>query len=631
MSQVRENVTEREKNKHTNKMVILLGVICLSVLLVGALLLVYKRLDHIQMGQIVAEDGTRLQGIRIPTDEEILAPYTGGVLSIGSQGITVYWKKPEYVDGYLIWRCYNGKFYSLIAKIPEETDSQTEPFLATGFYTDSNFNRNKEKVKYCITSYRNTDKGIVSSKFPKKITAKRSEELKTGVKHIALPIGEKRMLRSYVGWDDVEATWTSDDESILSVSENGEVTALQQGNAKVRCSYNGQEAEVTIYVNRQEDTILDGTTQRYHCNEDGIWEADSSRQDQSAVIMMAGDLMCMGGQQKSMYSDEEGFNFNESYAYVKDVLAYSDLAVGNLETVLSAKHSYSGDEGRIDGKPNCNAPARYLDAISYGGFDGLIMANNHNCDVGVEGTVDTIEQVDRYGFGHTGLFTGEEKMRGMIYDVNGIKVGFLAYVGASCHFNMNDADWSQSDVDKVLNYFEKEKARRDIEELRQNGAEYVIVYMHWGVTDHFGIKQSQKEAAQDLADVGADYIVGAHPHVIQTYMNITSADGKVVPCAFSLGDFNGYVNQVDGNLDTVLLTIRLKKQSDGSVVLDRNTYIPFLNIKEYEGHAYASVPISDKINGDLHLKEENKVRERVIKRFGNDIQELTDLNEIKSW
>lgn len=558
--------------------------------------------------------------------DNVLAPYTGGVLSIDDDGITIYWKKPENVTAYQIYRSYEEEEgYELIAEFEE--DASEEEFIATGFYVDSDFDYSKSVVYYRIRTYVMEDNRRIYSPYTKTITAKYKENLQLECSTIALPVGEERQLHAYYGWGNAEnVTWNSLDTSIVDVDENGIIHAKASGETIITCSKaGGESAQISVAVDREESEELDcDYTIRYVKDEsDGVWkQMDGIGTSGEAVIMMAGDLMCMGGQQRVLHTDEGGYNFNESFDYVKNILSASDLAIGNLETMIASDRSYSSEEVRIDGMPNCNAPARYLDAVRYAGFDALVMANNHNCDAYQDGVSKTIEQVDRYGFGHTGLFGSESEDRVLLYEVNGIKVGILAYVGAGCHFNGRDGTWKEEEKDLMLNRYSFEKAEREINELKEAGADYIIIYMHWGVTDHFDLKSLQIECAQELADLGADYITGAHPHIIQEYDEITASDGRIVPCAYSIGDFNGYVNQVAGNLDSVLLRIKLEKQEDGSVMLTENGYISVYNYKEYNESNYVTVPISAAMNGGYELEEEYEIRERIADAIGDKISEI---------
>ena len=121
--------------------------------------------------------------------------------------------------------------------------------------------------------------------------------------------------------------------------------------------------------------------------------------------------------------------------------------------------------------------------------------------------------------------------------------------------------------------------------------------------------------------MGVDYIVGAHPHLIQEYVEFTSADGRIVPCAYSIGDFNASISQLPGNRDSILLRIRLQRAEDGSIELTENTYIPFTTYTKYENTRYPTIALNKNLNGGLELKNYDKFRERIQKQVGNLLPE----------
>ena len=302
--------------------------------------------------------------------------------------------------------------------------------------------------------------------------------------------------------------------------------------------------------------------------------------------------MCTGAQQGLQGYETGDYNFNGSYKRVKDLIEDADLAMGNLETVLSSTWPYMHEEAYINNKANCNAPARYLDALKYAGFDAVVMSNNHNCDAGVQGIVETIAQVERYDLARTGVFKTEYEQRGMLLDVKGIKIGILSYTTKETGFNKKDLLWSENDVNVKLNYYEKEKAAKDIEALRDMGADFVMVYMHWGIKNNFGITKSQREAANEIASLDVDYIVGAHAHVLQEY-DVIEVEGKKVPCFYSLGDFQASIEQIEGNRDSVILNLELRKDAEGNVEIVDENYIPCYTFTEFENDYYVTVPLQE--------------------------------------
>ena len=180
----------------------------------------------------------------------------------------------------------------------------------------------------------------------------------------------------------------------------------------------------------------------------------------------------------------------------------------------------------------------------------------------------------------------------MLLDVKGIKIGVLSYTTKETGFNKKDMLWSENDVNVKLNYYEKEKAAKDIEALRDMGADFVMVYMHWGIKNNFGITKSQREAANEIASLDVDYIVGAHAHVLQEY-DVIEVEGKKVPCFYSLGDFQASIEQIEGNRDSVILNLELRKDAEGNVEIVDENYIPCYTFTEFENDYYVTVPLQE--------------------------------------
>ena len=86
-------------------------------------------------------------------------------------------------------------------------------------------------------------------------------------------------------------------------------------------------------------------------------------------------------------------------------------------------------------------------------------------------------------------------------------------------------------------YSELEQITAD---MKKDGAEAYIAYMHWG--NEFQLQQTttQQEIAQKLCDLGYDAIIGGHPHVIQPTAVLQSADGHKAFCIYSTGNLSVY-------------------------------------------------------------------------------------------
>lgn len=546
-------------------------------------------------------------------------PYGTKISGILKEGIEFYWKKLEIADGYEIFRSYHhNRDFERIAVIEKRS---------IGTYIDSEFDHSKKKVYYTVRSY--VDNADGTRTFSETVDAQVAEfrnKLELERTATYMYSGSTRNIRAFWGWGEVEdPQWTSSDENVATISADGIITAKAAGSCTLTCASSsiGQSADTLVVVDRQAVEPLGEITSRYQLNgQTGHWENKDASATNDAVIMMVGDMMCGKRQMQEQYTEAQGWNFNDSFEFVKEITATSDFAIGNLETLLAAGWPYMLDETYIDNMNNCNATSRYLDAVRYGGFDAVAMSNNHNCDGGRRALLETIDQVERYQLAHTGVFRGESDPRFFIANVNGIKVGYVAYISRETGFNGKDSTWSAEDMNTLLNVFNAAKAEQDIAACRAAGAEYVIAYMHWGFKNFRNLAKHQKAEALAVANAGADYIVGANPHLVQVYDVVTTEDGRVVPCAYSIGNFQAVMNQVTGNRDSVILRIRLRKDETGKVTLAENHYIPCFTYNKCENSLWAPVAVSKNFNTEARKKNRKKIQDRIADTIGSAIKEF---------
>jgi len=314
---------------------------------------------------------------------------------------------------------------------------------------------------------------------------------------------------------------------------------------------------------------------------------------QTAKIMLAGDLMCLPGQQTAARVGN-GYDFKSSFIYVKNIFAKSDFAIANLETALSESHPLSSQKKlQANGEPNCNGPVAYLEAIKYAGINALAMANNHTLDAGVKGIKETIGHVEDYGFMHTGSFASPDSDRYFIAEINGIKIGFLSYSTIS-----NQA--VRKEYEYAFKRYSLNSLVADIAKAKEAGAEYIIAYNHWGTENTHNVNPAQQKIAQEMADAGVDFIAGSHPHCLQRAVYITAGDGRKVFCIYSLGNFVSSMAR-DINNDTIILEADLKKTASG-VSLEAVGYYPahVFTLKRYNvdgDYPYVIFPASSAYQG----------------------------------
>lgn len=285
-------------------------------------------------------------------------------------------------------------------------------------------------------------------------------------------------------------------------------------------------------------------------------------------IKTFGDIMAHLAQIQYAYNKGGGtYDFSDSFAYVSDYISDADISIGNYETTTNPNLAYAGF-------PRFNAPKEYLEAIKDAGFDVLSTANNHSLDTEVEGLFTTIEAMDELGIDHVGSKkSGQSRI--LYKNVNGIKLAFLAYTyGAN---GLVDLVQVREEIPE-LNYLHPEEIQSDIEEAKENGADFVIVYPHWGIEYHSDPSADQVELGREMIEWGADLVIGNHPHVVEPYEYYEASDGRTGFIAYALGNFISFQNLENNN------DIRTEQAVSYEIDLAKNPKNGSTSIENIEAH-----------------------------------------------
>lgn len=257
-----------------------------------------------------------------------------------------------------------------------------------------------------------------------------------------------------------------------------------------------------------------------------------------ARLRFAGDIVANTEILTTAYNSKtDRYNFADYFSLIRDQLANADMTAINVDGSMGGKKHYKYG---YSGYPQFNTPPALMQNLYNIGVDMLTLANNHCLDGWYDGLCDTIRNCEKLGMMHIGAYrTQEEFNTPEIYDINGIRVGFLNYTQS-----LNSMDKAGVDPNAL-----KWGLRRtlnadydgDIKKLRKAGAEIVIVVMHWGEEYLFQPDKDQISMANAIAKAGADVIVGGHPHVFQAagWKTVTRNDGTEHRCllVYSLGNF----------------------------------------------------------------------------------------------
>ncbi len=259
-----------------------------------------------------------------------------------------------------------------------------------------------------------------------------------------------------------------------------------------------------IFIYKMEETSPKDNVKKENIN---MVKKKKEDDEKRIKIMAMGDIMCHNPQLKGAFdSKSKTYDFSNQFKHLGKYFNEADLVIGNFETT-SAPDNYP-----ISSYPNFNSPIDLIKSLKEAGFDILSTCNNHSLDTKKKGVISTIDKLDKIGIEHFGTRKSKTDSRIYIKDVEGIKIGLLAY---SYGFNGMEGVLSKEDLDIMLNLINEEKIKEDIENTKKEGAEIIIVYPHWG--NEYQTKENDKqiELAHKMIDWGADAVLGSHPHVLQ--------------------------------------------------------------------------------------------------------------------
>ena len=261
-------------------------------------------------------------------------------------------------------------------------------------------------------------------------------------------------------------------------------------------------------------------------------------------------------QAKRRAAGTEGYSFDYCYEHIAPFYAEQDVNWINQETLCSdtlAPSTY----------PCFSTPGDCARALYRAGVRVFSLSNNHTYDKGAAGLAATLRFWESMpeDVVTTGLWRGaDDYSRIPLQTVNGVTIAYLSYTE-----HTNGIPTSSSMPANVIYTSQTDVIEQQVRAAHQQ-ADFVIVGVHWGVEDSHTIVDGQRTLAQQLADWGADVIVGTHPHVLQDAQWLSAADGRQTFVAYSLGNFLSTQNRPD-QLVGAILNLQLQKttEPDGTV------------------------------------------------------------------
>lgn len=257
-------------------------------------------------------------------------------------------------------------------------------------------------------------------------------------------------------------------------------------------------------------------------------------------LMAVGDnLMHMGIVNTGRMADGS-YDYSFLFRGIRDFLDTADIKAINQETI------FGGNSLGFSGFPRFNSPEEVGDAIAAAGFNVVLHATNHAADQKLEGIYNCVSfwetnYPDILMTGISGEEAGDEIPLLQIRDVTFAILNYTYGPNASTlsrslrgHLNMLCSyDEKSGQIDfTALN----PRVTEDIQKAREL-ADIVVVFPHWGTEYKSSPSSYQRAFARQMTEAGADLIIGTHPHVPQPVEWVTSENGNVSLCYYSLGNY----------------------------------------------------------------------------------------------
>ncbi|MFC3420104.1 CapA family protein [Salinicoccus hispanicus] len=284
-----------------------------------------------------------------------------------------------------------------------------------------------------------------------------------------------------------------------------------------------------------------------------------------------------------LYEDvatESGYDFISRVDEVAPYLKNQDLVFLNQETPIG------GEELRLSGYPAFNAPLETADLLEYLNADIVSLANNHALDRSTLGVEKTTEILNEKGIEYVGAnASAEDAARERVIEVDGIEVGFLAYT-----YGTNGIPVPQGQ-EYLVNFIDMPTILSDMEALR-DAVDLLVVSMHQGVEYAPLPREDHVIQFEQIAEAGADIVLGHHPHVLQPVDIYEREDGGETIIAYSLANFFSAQQDLQTKLGGIIEFDVRHQVNGGETAINGIRFMPtYVHSNEYTD--FELVPLAD--------------------------------------
>lgn len=332
----------------------------------------------------------------------------------------------------------------------------------------------------------------------------------------------------------------------------------------------------------------------------------------SVKLAAIGDILVHNRVYEEALQSDGSYNFKAMFDDVKGDLHVPEIVVANEESNIG------GIDLGLSSYPTFNSPYEVGDALQYAGVNLVTMANNHIMDRGEKGIQSALAYWDKIGMPYTGAFKSQQD-RDTIRTLtkHDITFAFLAYT-----FGTNGIAVPK-DKPFLVNLIQEQQMKIDIAAAKKN-SDVVVVSVHWGIENQTLPTKEQTRLARALSEMGADIIIGTHPHVLQPFAWIERSDGNKTLVMYSLGNFLSAQDQPlerIGGIGEITITKTINGNTK-SILMTNPTLIPTYMYYESSGHYQQfKIYLMDKMD-ERYLKNKTQYLDEIKTHMSLYIPEM---------
>ena len=200
----------------------------------------------------------------------------------------------------------------------------------------------------------------------------------------------------------------------------------------------------------------------------------------------------------------ERYGYGYPFEKLLSLLQNDDITLANFECVLN------DDAPAQTSRYSFRGPTDYVNILTRGSIEAVNLANNHSGDYGREGFTSTIQALEAAGVLYSGSITYGNYT--CIWEKDGIKIGFFGLF--PLYYKDHEAE-----------------VRESVNALKEAGCQVIVASVHAGMEYRDVHGDMQYRYGRIARSLGANIVVGTHPHVPQ---GVSVIDG--VTQLYSLGN-----------------------------------------------------------------------------------------------